>query len=48
MKTTLLMILLYLYFRPNLDKIGQGKFLLWFWNWKRDERKYLRLWYENN
>jgi len=43
MKTTILIIFLYLYLKPNLDKTRQGEVLLWFWNWRRDKRKYIKL-----
>lgn len=44
MKTAILLLATYLYFKPSLDKTHNGDTLLWFWNIKREERKYIKLW----
>lgn len=43
MKTTILLLVAYFYFKPSLDKTSEGDVLLWFWNWRRDKRKYIKI-----
>lgn len=43
METAILILVMYFYFKPSLDKTSKGDVLLWFWDIKRKRRKYIKL-----
>lgn len=43
MKTAIILLVIYFYFNPSLDKTSEGEILLWFWDLKRKKRKYIKI-----